>query len=114
MIISPLGQDDKMIWKGTPLGLFTVKSAYHMEMQRISQERGECSGEYGGGMVWKAIWDLKALPVLRNFCWKVSNNLLPNMENLFGKKIVPNPFIAYGGTLLRKLSGRNAVEEFRN
>ncbi|XP_062167009.1 uncharacterized protein LOC133873305 [Alnus glutinosa] len=50
VIISPLGQDDKIIWKGTPSGLFTVKSAYHMEMWRISRERGESSGEYGGGM----------------------------------------------------------------
>lgn len=39
VIISPLGQADKMIWRGTPSGLFTVKSAYHMEMQRLSQER---------------------------------------------------------------------------
>jgi len=72
VIISPLGQDDKM------------------EMRRLSQERGESSGSHGGENVWKSIWDLKAPPVLRNFCWKVSNNLLPNMVNLLWKKIVSN------------------------
>lgn len=60
-------------------------------MKRLGQENGESSGENGGGEVWKAIWSMKAPLVLKSFCWKVSNNLLPNMMNLYKKKIVPSP-----------------------
>jgi hypothetical protein len=93
VIISPLRQPDKLIWRGTPSGLFFVKSAYHLEMKRLAQENGESSGENGGGEVWKAIWSMKPPLVLKSFSWKVSNNLLPNMVNLHKKQIAPLPFV---------------------
>jgi hypothetical protein len=45
VILSPLRQSDKLIWKGTPSMFFFVKSAYHLEMKRLVQEKGESSGE---------------------------------------------------------------------
>jgi len=91
VILSPLRQSDKLIWKGTPSMFFFVKSAYHLEMKRLVQEKGESSGENGGGEFWKAIWSLRASPVLKSFCWKASNDMLPNMVNLYQKRIVPSP-----------------------
>jgi hypothetical protein len=41
LALSPLGQPDKPVWVGTSNGRFSVKSAYHMEMARKAQERGE-------------------------------------------------------------------------
>jgi hypothetical protein len=32
MVISPLRQEDKMVWTGTKHRSFTMKSAYHLEM----------------------------------------------------------------------------------
>jgi len=59
-----------------------------MEVMQLVQEREESSSENGSGDVWRLIWSLQAPSVLRIFCWKVSNNLLPNMVNLYRKKIV--------------------------
>jgi len=68
-----------------------VRSAYHMEMHRLAQDRGEGSSANDHVEVWKTIWGLHAPPVLKNFCWKVCNNLLPTKVNLHKKKIVDDP-----------------------
>jgi len=40
--ISSLQNADIQIWKGTSTGVFSVKSAYHLEIQRQSRSKGEC------------------------------------------------------------------------
>lgn len=60
-------------------------------MHRLAQDRGEGSGAKNHAEVWKTIWGLQAPPVLKNFCWKVCNNLLPTKVNLHKKKIVDDP-----------------------
>jgi hypothetical protein len=92
VVISPLGQLDKLIWTGMHSGIFSVKSACHMEVKRKAQEIGENSGEKGSDEIWNLIWALKAPPVLKIFCWKVANELLPTMLNLHKRKIVQNSF----------------------
>jgi len=91
VLISPLCQEDKMIWRGTTAGTFTVRSAYYMELNRLAQDRGEGSGANAHVEVWKTIWGMHAPPVLKNFCWKVCNNLLPTKANLHKRKIVDDP-----------------------
>lgn len=39
VIISPLWQPDKLIWRGTPSRLFSIKSAYHMEIDEEARPR---------------------------------------------------------------------------
>jgi hypothetical protein len=43
LVLSPLGHADQVVWQGTKHGLFSVKSAYHLEMQHRNQSRGESS-----------------------------------------------------------------------
>jgi hypothetical protein len=62
-----------------------------MEMKRIAQERGESSGAEGYEVMWKTLWKIQVPPVLRNFSWKMCNNLLPTKDNLFRKKSIPDP-----------------------
>lgn len=95
MVLSPLRHPDKLVWIGTKNGLFLVRSAYHLEMTRRVQEFGECSKTKENHDFWKAIWNLQAPAVLKNFVWKICNNLLPTKENLFRKHIVHDPLCPF-------------------
>jgi hypothetical protein len=95
VMLSLLKQVHKHIWRGFTLGIFSVRCAYHMEMRRLAQERGECSGVKDLSELWKTIWGLNAPPVLKNFSWKVCNNILLAKENLFRKKIVADPWCPF-------------------
>jgi hypothetical protein len=89
--LSPLGHPDQMVWSGNKSGLFTVKSAYYLEMQHRNQAKGESSTAWQEVGMWKSIWNLNVPPVLKNFLWKVCHNVLPTKVNLFSKKIVQDP-----------------------
>jgi len=83
MVLSPLQQPDKLIWRGTPSGVFSVRSAYHLEMRRLAQTSGEGLEVDRSEDMWNRLWRLQAPPILRSFFWKVCNNLLPTKTNLF-------------------------------
>lgn len=53
--LSRYGHDDLMIWRGTTIGDFTVRSAYHMEKERLDAVRGECSHQSEIHYLWKKI-----------------------------------------------------------
>jgi hypothetical protein len=91
LILSPLGQPDKLVWLGNSNGRFSVRSAYHMEMSRRSSARGECSTSQENAEVWRIIWSLDGPRVLKNFVWKFCANALPTKENLYRRHIVPDP-----------------------
>jgi hypothetical protein len=90
-VISHLLKKGKIIWTGSPSSIFTVRSAYHMEMRRRAQEQGESSSADGNEQLWQFIWSLPTTPVLRNFCWKLCHDLLPTKLNLFSRKVVADP-----------------------
>lgn len=91
MVLSPLGQPDKLICLGNSIWCFPVKSAYHMEMTRRSQDRRECSSSKDNFEVWRAIWVLQTPGVLKNFVWKLFSNALATKENLYWRYIVSDP-----------------------
>lgn len=64
VIPSPLHAADSLFWQGTSQGVFTVKSAYHMALQRKSHGLGECSNAKKDGGVWNNIWSLQAPAVV--------------------------------------------------
>jgi hypothetical protein len=37
--------------------------------------------------MWKSIWSMQTPAVVKNFLWKVGNDLLPNKSNLLKKRI---------------------------
>lgn len=90
-----LNQPDRLIWSGTQHGCFTVRSAYHMEMTNRSQSRGECSYARDQTAVWKTIWSLGVSVVVKNFAWKVGNNLLPTKELLVQRHIGQDPYCPF-------------------
>jgi hypothetical protein len=53
---------------------------------------GECSTFRDDQGLWKTLWALKILTVLKLFVWKLCHNLLPTKAKLFSKKIIQDPF----------------------
>jgi hypothetical protein len=43
VVPSPMNQEDKLVWQGSKNGCFSVRSAYHLEMDRRVQDTGEAS-----------------------------------------------------------------------
>lgn len=115
-----------MIWKGTAIGVFSVKSAYHLKLQRRSRSKGECSHAKVDEGVWKGLLKLHALAVVKNFMWRVCHNLLPTKGNLFSRNIVPDPLcticlqepktfiILCGNALPLWGCGKRAIKSYRS
>jgi hypothetical protein len=82
MVLSPLGQKDKIVWASTKKGIFTVRSAYHMAKEFVLADEGECSTEGNKERIWKALWKLNCSRVVHLFLWKTCNNILPTKANL--------------------------------
>lgn len=82
--ISRLGFSDKQIWGYTKSGLFSIKSAYHLE--RMS--KGEPSSTNSESGTWKEVWKLNAPAAVKTFLWRAINNCLPTKLNLLKRKIV--------------------------
>lgn len=82
-------QEDKLIWRGTNSGEFTVWSAYHKKKERKDLGQGEGSTSSRCSKIWKIIWSLK-VPNLtfKVFLWQACNNLLPTKKNLLKIGIV--------------------------
>jgi hypothetical protein len=67
LVISPLKQKDKMIWMGSKSGCFLVRSAYHLEMSTLVQDKGQTSSTGDTQCFWKALWNLQSPPILKYF-----------------------------------------------
>ncbi|XP_059436512.1 uncharacterized protein LOC132169499 [Corylus avellana] len=89
--ISCTNQEDTLIWRGTKNGVFSVKSAYHMQKEVLSLALAGSSSSGVGGTLWKQFWSLPAPSVARNFLWRACNDILPTRENLCRRKILTDP-----------------------
>jgi hypothetical protein len=101
--LSPLPVEDRLIWRGTKNGLFSVRSAYYMEMENIANLQGSMS-KPDEGRNWKEIWKLKVPNVVKHFLWKALNNLLPTKTNLARKGLLKTPSAPYVKTRMRRWS----------
>lgn len=86
--LSHLGAADKLIWSSTTDGRFTVKLAYHLELERTKGLEGEQSNQDQEEPYWKALWDLNIQEQSNNFFWRACNELLLTKENLLKKHII--------------------------
>ncbi|XP_042953522.1 uncharacterized protein LOC122290063 [Carya illinoinensis] len=84
--ISLSGLPDKQIWAYSKNALYTVRSAYHVEINRRRRERGEMSNK--SGEVWRKVWLLNIPRVVKVFVWKTMLNCLPTKMNLMKRSVV--------------------------
>lgn len=79
------------MWIGAKYGIFTVKTAYHIEMGTRQHRIGESSSAMQIREFWKFLWSRDISPTLKNFAWRMGNDLLPTKCSLFQKGILEDP-----------------------
>jgi hypothetical protein len=89
--ICPRTQHDRVIWIRNKSGECSVRSAYHLAKELGAREECGCSSIDSMMPLWKQIWRIDVLRVVRIFLWQACNNIIPTKENLFKKRITDDP-----------------------
>jgi hypothetical protein len=79
---------DKIFWSGTSNGMFSVRSAYHLGLDLLRKQKGECSFRIISADFWKKLWALKVPNSSKIFLWRACQNLLPTKQNLLKKCVL--------------------------
>ena len=81
--LPPRPKPDRLFWNDTKTGIFTVKSAYHLQMQAQSAAtEGECSSVGKDRKFWKFLWSMSIPPKVKAFLWRACLGILPANELL--------------------------------
>jgi hypothetical protein len=89
LAISLDSQADQLIWKENKNGSFSVRSAYFLA--KLLADRGRGSVSQPMNSMWRTVWKVRGPPVVKLFLWKACRDILAAKENLFRRKIVPDP-----------------------
>jgi hypothetical protein len=79
---------DKIFWSGTSNGLFSVRNAYHLGLDLLRKQKGECSFRVISTDFWKKLWALKVAKSSKICLWRACQNLLPTKQNLLKKGVM--------------------------
>lgn len=86
---SNTGAPDKLIWLGTKTGVYSTKSGYYSEVDKM------LNGDVGLGrraFNWKKnVWELECAPKIKTFAWKLLKGALPVGERLTDRHIPVDP-----------------------
>ena len=86
---------DKQVWLPSNHGEFTTRSANHL---LAGQGRNLLPGSsLGGGnkLIWKGIWNLQVPHKVKHLMWRVANEALPTLHNLWRRKVVTSTYCPY-------------------
>lgn len=95
--ISFSGRKDKLIWKYSKNGNFTVKSSYTRLLEDKDKKGREQRNTEGPSVhgnhcsLWKTLWKLKIKLKLKIFIWKCINSTLPARENTYKRTLKGDP-----------------------
>ena len=73
---SPRRGDDVIAWGPEKLGVFSVKSAYHLAFDELHRSNATSSSTSPSGArsCWKFIWNCGGPPTVSNFAWRVATD----------------------------------------
>lgn len=81
--------NDKLVWHFTKEWTFSVKTTYHMWMERtLLSSVGESSNPSWRRNLWRKVWSSKTQLRTRNFIWLACTGILPCLKNLLHRKVV--------------------------
>ncbi|XP_041011395.1 uncharacterized protein LOC121255185 [Juglans microcarpa x Juglans regia] len=89
--ISPCKSDDKLVWRCTKNGIFSVKSAYHLLVFVNDLNKGQASDSTNHEVLWKLLWKLRVPNKVKMFLWRSAWDILPTRVNLHKMKIIDSP-----------------------
>jgi len=102
--INPRFHEDKIIWRGTKNGVFSVRSAYHLEMERRDRDTGSPSSVYSASHIWRRLWSLNLPRHILLFLWRACNEILPTKNNLHKRKVVTDQLCPMCGSEAESVS----------
>lgn len=82
---------DEIIWHPDKKGNFSVKSAYHLALERNSSNEASQSDISKSTRLWKSLWSLKVAPKTKICTWKIIKDIIPNKANILEKGVDVNP-----------------------
>jgi len=85
---SPCLPPDRLIWKETKDGQFSVRSAYHLGTQMLGVYGGHSSIEAKDTDLWKFLWSLNVPNQAKIFTSRACHDILPTRVNLHKRKVV--------------------------
>ncbi|KAK7273919.1 hypothetical protein RIF29_14986 [Crotalaria pallida] len=74
--------EDKLIWRNSQDGEYTVKQGYHFVMAR-SEEGSSSTSIIAQDFPWSKIWNAHCMPRCRELLWRLCKEILPVKANLF-------------------------------
>jgi hypothetical protein len=74
--------EDKLIWKAERNGFYSVKSAYRLCVDVLTDSSHLRKGGY-----WQGIWRLKVPPKVRNLIWRICRDVVPTRRRLQDKGV---------------------------
>jgi ribonuclease HI len=89
--LSATDQADALIWRGTAKGIFTVRSAYHIQKECEMVNKAESSMCWKRSPIWNKIWQLQIPNTEKHFIWRAVHEILPTRENLCSRKVLTDP-----------------------
>lgn len=78
--LPPTSTDDTRYWHLDPMGCYSVKSVYHMEMGFFDQPPHMAA--YADERWWRSIWHLSILSKVKIFLQQMSKEMLASPANL--------------------------------
>lgn len=87
--VSATDEEDAFIWRGTAKGDFPVRSAYHVQKDRETENKAEGSSRVRNNTIWRNIWQYFNIPnVEKHFLWRACHDILPTRVS---RKVLMDP-----------------------
>lgn len=92
-------EKDCLVWTRNKTGEYTVKSGYNGAPTPTKSEfiRASCSYTMPRSL-WTRIWSISIPPKLWIFLWSLCQNAIPTRENLYRRRIIPEPLCPFCST----------------
>lgn len=79
---------DKQVWFPSSDGVFSTRSAYKFLATSDWVVQPTCFSSSRGKALWKGIWNLQVPQKVKHLIWRVANEAIPTLLNLWKRRVV--------------------------